>query len=47
MLGVQFTLMQLVDPWQPWAGLAVAAIGLGLVILGITRQREEPQAPAG
>ena len=36
-LGFQFRLMELVDDFQPYAGLVVAAIGAGLVFVGMAR----------
>jgi hypothetical protein len=36
-LGFQFRLMELVDDLQPYAGIAVAAIGAALLFLGMTR----------
>ena len=38
MLGYQFTLMELVDDYQPYAGIVVALIGAGLVTMGMTRR---------
>jgi hypothetical protein len=38
MLGYQFTLMELVDDFQPYAGIVVAIIGAALVLLGMNRQ---------
>jgi hypothetical protein len=38
MLGYQFTLMELVDDYQPYAGIVVAIIGAALVLLGMNRQ---------
>ena len=46
MIGFQFRLMELVEDFQPWAGLAVAAIGFGLIGMGITNRREEPPPTA-
>jgi hypothetical protein len=40
-LGYQFTLMELVDDFQPYAGIVVAVIGVGLVLMGM-RRREAP-----
>ena len=37
-LGYQFTLMELVDDYQPYAGIVVAIIGAALVLLGMNRQ---------
>jgi hypothetical protein len=39
MLDMQFRLMELVDPYQPWAGIVVAVIGAVLVFLGQTRRQ--------
>lgn len=35
LLGYQFTLMELVDPYQPYAGIVVALIGAALVLMGM------------
>jgi hypothetical protein len=40
MLDLQFRLMELVDPYQPYAGIVVAVIGAVLVFLGQTRRTE-------
>jgi hypothetical protein len=40
LLGYQFTLMELVDDFQPYAGIVVAIIGAVLVVLGMNRQTE-------
>jgi hypothetical protein len=37
MIGYQFTLMELVDPYQPYAGIAVAVIGAAMVLYGMNR----------
>ena len=42
MLGYQFTLMELLDDFQPYAGIVVAVLGAILVFMGMTRRR-----PAG
>jgi hypothetical protein len=42
LLGYQFTLMELVDAYQPWAGIVVAIIGVALVAYGMNRR---PVAP--
>jgi hypothetical protein len=39
MFNLQFTLMEFVDPYQPWAGLVVGVIGAVLVALGLQRSR--------
>lgn len=49
--GYQFTLMELVDAYQPYAGIAAAVIGAALVFMGMNRGREttvqaQPTAPA-
>ena len=49
LLDYQFTLMELVDDYQPWAGIVVAVIGAVLVFMGMTRRQaaaEVTQAPA-
>ena len=40
MLDLQFRLMELVDDYQPYAGIVVAVIGVGLVLLGMNRRPE-------
>jgi hypothetical protein len=52
-LGFQFRLMELLDDYQPYAGIVVAVIGAGLVLLGMNRgpttttvQTSEPAAPS-
>lgn len=40
LLGYQFTLMELLDDYQPYAGIVVAIIGAVLVVLGMNRQSE-------
>jgi hypothetical protein len=42
MFDIQFTLMSLLDDFQPWARIVVAAIGVVLVVLGMNRRREAP-----
>jgi hypothetical protein len=37
-LGLQFRLMEIVDPYQPWAGIVVAALGLVLVLVASRRK---------
>lgn len=44
MLGYQFTLMELVDDFQPYAGILVAVIGAALVLFGMSRRGEQPPA---
>jgi predicted lipid-binding transport protein (Tim44 family) len=47
-LNLQFTLMELVEPYQPWAGIIVAALGLITVLFGAQRRgrREAVEALA-
>lgn len=40
-LGFQFRLMELLDPYQPWAGIIVAAVGLITVLFGAQRRGRE------
>ena len=45
-LDLQFTLMDFVDPYQPWAGIIVAALGLITVLFGAQRRgRREAARP--
>jgi len=37
-LGLQFRLMDWLDPYQPWAGIIVAAVGLITVLFGAQRR---------
>lgn len=46
MMGIQFRLMILLDPWQPLAGLGVAALGIVLVVIGAVVGRA-PASPRG
>ena len=39
MFNLQFRLMDIVDPYQPFAGIIVAAIGAVLMYLGLQRSR--------
>ncbi len=49
MIDYQFTLMELVDPYQPFAGIIVAVIGAAMVLMGMNRRadaaRSEDQRP--
>jgi hypothetical protein len=45
-MGFQFRLMELLDDFQPYAGVVVGIIGIGLVVLGM-RQRNAAAVPAG
>ena len=37
LVGFQFSLMELVDDFQPFAGIVVAIIGAAMVLLGMNR----------
>jgi predicted lipid-binding transport protein (Tim44 family) len=37
-LNLQFQLMEIVDPYQPWAGIIVAAVGLITILFGAQRR---------
>jgi hypothetical protein len=39
MLGYQFTIMELVDDYQPYAGIVAAVIGAILLFMGMTRRQ--------
>jgi hypothetical protein len=39
LFDLQFTLMEFVDPYQPWAGIIVTVIGAALVGYGLQRSR--------
>lgn len=39
LIGFQFTLVSLFDEQQPWTGLIIAGIGVGLIALSVARQR--------
>ncbi len=45
-LNLQFTLMDFVDPYQPWAGIIVAALGLITVLFGAQRRGRREAAEA-
>jgi hypothetical protein len=45
-LGFQFRLMELLDDFQPYAGLAVAGIGAALVLVGMARGSRVPERDA-
>jgi hypothetical protein len=52
MLNMQFRLMEIVDPYQPFAGIGVAIIGAVLIAVATQRKRvtvthTEPAAPEG
>jgi hypothetical protein len=39
MIGYQFRLIEPLEPYQPWAGIALAAVGLVIVILAARARR--------
>jgi hypothetical protein len=39
MLDIQFQIMSIVEPYQPFAGVVVAAVGAALVALSMQRRR--------
>ena len=45
-LGFQFRLMEMVDAYQPWAGIIVAAVGLITILFGAQRRGREGAAQA-
>ena len=46
LLNYQFTLMELVDDYQPYAGIVLAVIGAALVLFGMNRQPDEATVTA-
>ncbi|HLE59819.1 MAG TPA: hypothetical protein VJA85_09255 [Candidatus Limnocylindria bacterium] len=42
MVGYQFSLMEPIEPYQPWAGVIVAAVGL-ITVLWAGRRRSQAQ----
>ena len=46
LLDMQFTFMQLVDDYQPFAGIIAAAIGGVLLYISMQRERPAPAAAA-
>lgn len=46
MFDIQFTLMTFVDPYQPFAGVVVAAVGAALLGLALQRRRAPVAAPS-
>jgi hypothetical protein len=46
LLDMQFTFMQIVDDYQPFAGIVVAIIGGVLLFLSMQRERPAPAAAA-
>jgi len=47
LFNYQFSLMELVDDYQPYAGIVVAVIGAALVLLGMNRRPEATVAADG
>ena len=45
MFDIQFQLMSLLDDYQPVAGIAVAAIGAVLILMGLRRPKTEVIVP--
>lgn len=41
LIGIQFQLMELLDDYQPYAGIIVAVIGAALVFMGQQRSTSE------
>lgn len=39
MFDIQFQIMTIVDPYQPFAGVVVAAVGAALIALALQRRR--------
>jgi hypothetical protein len=46
LLNMQFSFMQIMDDYQPFAGMIVAAIGGVLLFLSLQRERPAPAASA-
>ena len=48
LFNMEFRLMSIVDDFQPWAGIVVGVIGLGLVgwVMSQRRQASAPPPPA-
>lgn len=45
-LNLQFQLMEFVDPYQPWVGVIVAAVGLITILFGAQRRGRKAAEPA-
>lgn len=45
MLDIQFTLMSFLDDYQPWAGIVIGVIGLGLLGWAMSQRREAAPPP--
>jgi hypothetical protein len=45
MFDIQFTLMSFMDDYQPWAGVVVGVIGLGLIGWSISQRSEATPPP--
>jgi hypothetical protein len=48
LFNMEFRLMSVVDDFQPWAGIVVGVIGLGLIgwVMSQRRQASPPPPPA-
>jgi hypothetical protein len=45
MFDIQFTLMSFMDDYQPWAGIVVGVIGLGLIGWSMSQRSEAAPPP--
>ncbi len=45
-LNLQLQLIEIVDPYQPWAGVIVAAVGLITILFGAQRRGRKAAEPA-
>lgn len=43
LIGFQFSLMSLIEEYQPWAGIGVSAVGALIVIAFILNRKPEDQ----
>lgn len=43
---IQFTLMSFLDDYQPWAGIVIGVVGLGLIGWSMSRRSEAAPPPA-
>jgi hypothetical protein len=46
LFNMEFRLMSIVEDYQPWAGIIVGIIGLGLLGWGISQRRAATPPPA-
>jgi hypothetical protein len=46
LFNLEFTLMSIVEDYQPWAGIIVGIIGLALLGWGISQRRQATPPPA-